>query len=96
MTLQVTDCATTLGSVHRMVEAGNRVVFDVQGSYILNKGSGKITPIENRNGSYEFDLWVKAPPRVQAVPTVKTQNKFEALSSREEHEVEDFARRDIF
>jgi hypothetical protein len=36
-------------------------VFDDEGSYILNKHTGVKTTIEQRNGTYAFDIWVQVP-----------------------------------
>ena len=50
ITFQIADHITQpLGSVRRLCEAGNRVVFDDK-SYIENKATGLKTPIQLRNG----------------------------------------------
>ena len=58
MAMQVAEVTKPLGSVRAMVKAGNRVVFDEQGSYIQNKFTGLVTQVEERNGAYVFDIWV--------------------------------------
>jgi hypothetical protein len=60
--MQVADVKSTLGSVWRITQAGNKVVFGDEGglNYIENKQSGKKTWLNEVNGSYEFDLWVAA------------------------------------
>ena len=95
MTLQVTDVSTTLGPVHIIIQANNRVVFDSEGSYMFNKAN------ETRHGSFESDLWVKAPKQQavvqKVVNAVKVQNRFNPLEEHGpiEHR-EGFARQDIF
>ena len=39
-----------LGSVKKMCQAGNQVVFDDSGSYVINKVTGKRTWLEEKNG----------------------------------------------
>ena len=54
-----------LASVRKICGAGNRVVFDdasPEGSYILNKASGRKTKIELKNGNYIFKMWVPKSP----------------------------------
>ena len=41
--------------------AGHAVVFDEEGSYILNKGTGEINWLREENGNYMLDAWV--PPQ---------------------------------
>jgi len=53
------DVTRTLGAVRKMCRAGNRVVFDEAGSYIQNKETGTKTEIEDENGEYILNLWVK-------------------------------------
>ena len=65
ITAQVTDVHKALLSVSKTVKAGNRVVFDEDGSYIENKKDGTRTPIEWRNGGYALKVWVH---REQASP----------------------------
>ena len=50
-----------LASVRKICSAGNRVIFDdgdPEGSYILNKASGRRNPIQLKNGNYVFKMWV--------------------------------------
>ena len=59
MTIQVAKVNKVLASVGRMCEAGNKVVFDdEEGSYIMNKKTGKVTKFEKRNGVYNFNLMI--------------------------------------
>ena len=59
MVVQVCDVNQGLLSVSKAVAAGNRVVFDGDGSYIENKTSKKIVKIEKVQGGYLLNLWVK-------------------------------------
>ena len=59
---QVTEVNKALLSVSKIVQAGNRVVFDSAGSYIEHKHSGEWTPLEERGGIYVLKMWV---PREQ-------------------------------
>ena len=47
-------------SVHKVVKAGNRVVFDEQGSYIEARGSGERMWMTEDNGMYMLRLWIKS------------------------------------
>ena len=58
MTFQIADVHKALGSVRRICEAGNRVVFDEEGSYIENKATGKRTKMEKKGGVYVLKVKV--------------------------------------
>ena len=58
MIAQVAGVRTALGSVHRMVQAGNLVHFEQGNCYIQHKESGQVTPIIETHGAYEIGLWV--------------------------------------
>ena len=76
MTFQIADHIThPLGSVRRLCEAGNRVVFDKE-SYIENKATGLKTPIQLRNGEFMMDLYVR---RDGKKPTLVNSGRFQAL-----------------
>ncbi len=59
MVFQVCDVKSPLGSVRRICQAGNRVIFDDNQSYIENKATGIKTPITQENGVYYLNAWVK-------------------------------------
>ena len=61
MTFQVAKTTKALASVSKIVGNGNVVVFDADGSYILNKQSGEVTWLREENGVYLLDVQV-APP----------------------------------
>ena len=58
MPIQVADVGKVLGSVREMVNHGNRVVFDVDGSYIENKWSKDKLWLREDNGVYVLDMLV--------------------------------------
>ena len=61
MTLQVADVNQGLLSVSKAMKAGNRVVFDEEGSYIESKRNGDKTWMRERNGMFILKLWVRRP-----------------------------------
>jgi hypothetical protein len=56
-------CAVNQGllSVSKAVAAGNKVVFDTDGSYIENKVSGTRTWMHAEGGMYTIKMWVRRP-----------------------------------
>ena len=58
MTFQAALVKKPLGSVKRICSCGHRVVFDEEGSYIQNKGTGEINWMREEQGNYILDLWV--------------------------------------
>ena len=66
MTVQVAKITKPLASVKKMTQAGNRVVFDGQNSYIEHKASGRKTKIYERDGTYAIDLWVSSDSETEA------------------------------
>jgi hypothetical protein len=60
MNFEVTDCKKPLASVAKILERGNRVVFDEDGSYIYNKETGEIIVLERERGTFvmtvEFEV----------------------------------------
>ena len=59
VTAQVCDVHRPLMSVKRVCKNGNRVVFDDDGSYVENKRTGEKIVIEEDDGDYVLDVWVK-------------------------------------
>ena len=59
ITAQVCDVNKGLLSVRKMVNAGNRVVFDRHGSYIEDAQTGEIMNLEEKQGMYILRLWTK-------------------------------------
>ena len=62
ITAQVCDVNKALLSVKKVVSAGNRVVFDEEGSYIQDKLTGEIMDLREDNGMYMLNMWVKKGP----------------------------------
>jgi hypothetical protein len=56
----VCDVNKALLSVKKMTSAGNRVVFDDDGSYVEDKRSGERMWMSEEEGMYILKLWVKA------------------------------------
>ena len=67
MRAQVCDVNKPLLSVHRMVQAGNRVVFDPMGSFVEDTMTGEKMNLTEQGGMYMLKLWVKNPFHRQAV-----------------------------
>eukprot|EP00973_Karenia_brevis_P096202 12431137-Karenia_brevis.AAC.1 len=69
MRFQVCPVTKALGSVSKMVKNGHRVVFDDpdtgEGSYILDRRTGRRTYLRQENGVFVLDVWVK--PRQSVV-----------------------------
>ena len=65
MIAAVTDVDDALLSVSKVVKAGNKVVFDENGSYIERKSSGEVTPLIEQRGLYKLKMWV---PKDQSHP----------------------------
>ena len=82
LNVQVAEVKKPLGSVYRMTKEGNKIVFEDGNNYILNKRTGRIIGLEERNGAYVFNLWVPAAKRKEDSP-VKISNRFNALSEVE-------------
>ena len=59
VTAQVCEVSQNLLSVRKVVSAGNRVVFDEDGSYIENKVDGTRMWMGEKNGMYTLKMWVK-------------------------------------
>ena len=47
-----------LGPVKRMCQSGHRVVFDEEGSYVMNNHTGEINALREEDGNYVMDTWV--------------------------------------
>ena len=58
MTSQICAVNKTLMSVSKVAAQGNRVVFDDEGSYIDDNGSGERTWMQQVGGMYMFKMWV--------------------------------------
>ena len=89
LTMQVAGVKKPLGSVRKMCEAGNRVVFEdiseVHGGYVENKNSGARIPIYKEGGTYGVSVWRL---RKNDESSVLASNMFAALSDGEDEEVD--------
>ena len=65
MVAAVTEVDDALLSVPKVVNGGNRIVFDDSGSYIENKTTGEVTPLTEKRGLYIIKMWV---PKNQSHP----------------------------
>ena len=77
MTFQVAPVAKPLGSVQRICAAGHMVVFDSEGSYIVNKQTGELNWFRNCNGSFMLDVWVPPPVAVDPYAMCKSESPFQ-------------------
>ena len=68
LTCQAAPVSRPLGSVKRMCQAGHRVVFDEEGSYIENKNTGEINWLREEDGNYVLDTYV-VPSHMWSPPT---------------------------
>ena len=62
MVAQLADVKSTLVSVHRLLEAGNRVHFEPGNCYVEHIKTRVRTNISERGGAFEVGFWV---PRAQ-------------------------------
>jgi len=87
LTFQVAGVKKPLGSVRKMCEAGNRVVFEdiseTQGGYVENKATGTRIPINKEGGTYGVPIWRL---RKAGVKGVGQESYFAALSDGEDDE----------
>jgi len=60
MRAQVCEVNKPLLSVHRVVQAGNRVVFAASGSYVEDEQTGETMELVEKGGVYMLKLWAKA------------------------------------
>ena len=59
MKAQVCEVNKARLSVKRVVQAGNRVVFDSAGSYVEDTYTGERMPLREEGGMYMLKLWVR-------------------------------------
>ena len=60
-----------------MTKEGHGIVFDSDGSYIINKRSGETIALNVRDGAYVFNLW--APAAQQRNSVIRTHNRYSVL-----------------
>ena len=66
MVFQAAGVAKPLGSVKKMLQAGHRVVFDSEMSFILNKSTGETNLLREEDGNFLLDVWVPPPEIAEA------------------------------
>ena len=66
MIAQVAGVKSALVSVHRLLEAGNRVHFEPGNCYVEHIKSKIRTDITERNGAFEVGFWIPKAPENQA------------------------------
>ena len=59
--VQVCDVNKALLSVKKITNAGNKVIFDNEGSYIEDKITGEKIWLREEGGMYMLRMWVKNP-----------------------------------
>ena len=73
MKMQVADVSKLLAAVSSICDAGNRVIFDNDGSYFESKKTGKNTVMRRESGVYNFDLWMQQNQSNNGVNSVFTR-----------------------
>ena len=58
-----------------MLEAGNRVHFEPGNCYVQNIVSGRVTPIKEKDGTYEIGIWVQRGESKEADASFTRQDK---------------------
>jgi hypothetical protein len=95
MAVQCADVTKTLGSVHRLNQGGNAVIFDGDRSYMIHKATKTITPIKQENGQFIMHLWVKDDV-TKKVEYQGKGNRFAALIEENQEEEQSFQRQAVF
>ena len=65
MTAQVCDVNKPLLSVRKVVQAGNRVIFEPKGGYIEDVESGERLNMKLQGGMYVLKMWARKPDHFQ-------------------------------
>ena len=74
MKFQVADVTKPLASVMRICNAGHRVVFDAEGSYIEDKQNGSKEWLRESNGQYVLDTWIMPANIAQSMIVANSQS----------------------
>ena len=69
----VANITRPLGSVSKLVNKQNRVVFDEHDSYIENKKTGEKVPMREENGLFYLDIWTEIPSDMVLNPVFARQ-----------------------
>ena len=60
-----------------------QVMFDKGNSWVRNKETGEKVEIEERNGTYVFDLWIPKKKVDQGTVNMVTTGRYDALKENE-------------
>ena len=75
----------------KLVDSGNRVVFDSRGSFIRNKQTDQTVPVYKSNGVYKMNLWVpqdtRDPKSITTGRICNTNANAQAFSEENKSEV---------
>eukprot|EP00973_Karenia_brevis_P081587 11310181-Karenia_brevis.AAC.1 len=74
MRYQVADVTKPLASVARICQAGHKVVFDSEGSYIEDKTDGRREWLREHNGTYVMDTWVMPARQAEMMMAMSNGN----------------------
>ena len=61
LTAQVADVNQPLLAVRKIMKSGHRIVFDDDGSYIEDKGTGDVLPMRDDGSMFLLKLWCRRP-----------------------------------
>jgi len=61
MLMRAAPVSKPLASVKKICQAGHAVIFDEEGSYIINKTTGEMNWMREDDGNYMLDAWVPPP-----------------------------------
>ena len=61
---QVADVSHNLNSVRQEMEANKTVVFDSEGCFTFDKGTGETVPIDDDGVNFTVDEWVIPPDQL--------------------------------
>ena len=59
LTFQVAKVPRPLASLMKLIKHGNRVVLDEEGSYLMHKATGTVTPIREKRGVFIMHARIK-------------------------------------
>ena len=61
MVMKDSPVTTPLDSVQKICQAARTVVFDDEGSFIMNKNTGEVNWLKEEDGNYVLDAWIPPP-----------------------------------
>ena len=61
MLMRAAPVSKPLASVKKICQAGHAVIFDDEGSFIINKTTGEMNWMREDDGNYMLDAWVPPP-----------------------------------